>query len=94
MGDKGFNISKECAERCINFITPPGKGGTSQMTPAEISKTTSIAKNRILVEQVIRRMKTFQILGNELPITLLCHADDILIICAALCNFKSPIYND
>ena len=48
---------------------------------------------RILVEQVIRRLKTFQIVSNEIPLSLLSHVNDILIVCSALCNFKEPLYN-
>ena len=44
--------------------------GASQMTP-EVSKTSAIAKVRILVEQIIRRIKTFEILANELPMSML-----------------------
>lgn len=90
MADKGFNISKECASNRIYLTVPPGKRGTSQMTPQEIKKTSQVAKVRILVEQVIRRVKTFRIIANELPLTLLSHLHDILI-CAALANLKNPI---
>ena len=33
-------------------------------------------------------------IANELPISMLGQVDDILTVCAALCNFKEPIYND
>ncbi|XP_057305232.1 uncharacterized protein LOC130642165 [Hydractinia symbiolongicarpus] len=92
MVDKGFNIADECAARCINIIVPPGKRGQSQMSQADVRKTTKIAKLRILVEQVISRLKKFHLIAKEVPITLLCHLDDIIIICAALCNLKKPIY--
>ena len=91
MADKGFNLFAECAARRINFIVPSGKRGTSQMTPTEVKKTSSIAKLRILVEQVIRRMKTFRIIAQEVPITLLDHLSDIIMICAGLSNLKDPI---
>lgn len=94
MADKGFNLHNECAARSLYFVVPPGRRGTSQMAPAEVSKTSAIAKVRILVEQVIRRLKTFRIIANELPITMLGHVDDILMVCSALCNFKEPIYSD
>ena len=94
MTDKGFNLVDECAGRNITFIVPPGKRGASQMTPAEVSKTSAIAKVRILVEQIIRRIKTFKILANELPMSMLENVNDIMLICAALCNFKEPIYHD
>ena len=44
MADKGFNLFDECAGRCLHFIVPPGRRGASQMTPAEINKTSAIAK--------------------------------------------------
>ena len=92
MADKGFKIDEECAAKSISVIIPPGKLGHSQMLPQQIIKTKEIAKNRILVEQVIRRLKCFRILSQELPITLLPHIDDIIIICSALTNFKRPIF--
>ena len=94
MADKDFNLIDECTARNIYFEVPPGKRGITQMTPAQLSKTSSIAKVRILVEQVIRRLKTFRILSNEIPISLLEHINDMLIVCAAICNFKEPIYFD
>ena len=94
MTDKGFNLFDKCAPQCLHFTVPPGRRGASQMTPAEINKTSAIAKVRILVEQVIRRSKTFQIIANEMPISLLSHVNDTLIICSALCNFKELLYND
>ena len=94
MADKGFNISDECAARSIYFKVPPGKRGMSQMPPSEVASTGKIAKVRILVEQVIRRLKTFRIIANEMPVSMLSHADDILTICAAFSNFKEPIYKD
>ena len=93
MVDKGFNLFDQCAGRNITFV-PPGKRGVSQMTPAEVSKTSAIAKVRILVEQITRRIKTFKILANELPMSLLENVDDIMLVCAALCNFKEPMYHD
>ena len=69
---------------------PPGKRGASQMTPAEVSKTSAIAKVSILVEQIIiRRIKTFKILANELPMLMLENVNDIILICAALCNLRN-----
>ena len=61
MADKGFNLVNECSGRNITFIVPPGKRGASRMTLAEVSKTSAIAKVRILLEQIIRRTNTFKI---------------------------------
>ena len=92
--DKGFNISAECEARLLSLDVPPGKRGVAQLSVAACNKTKPIANQRILVEQVIRRLKTFRILQTELPITLVPSADDIIVVCAALCNLKKPIYCD
>ena len=59
------------------------------MVPADASKTSNIAKVRILVEQVVRHMKTFHILSNELSTSVLSSIDNIMIVSSTLCNFKS-----
>lgn len=92
MADKGFNLETECVARSLTLYVPPGKRGLSQMTPDAVRKTKKIANLRILVEQVIRRLKTFRILKYELPLTLVPSVDDVVIVCAALSNLKEPIY--
>ena len=94
MPDKGFNLFGECAGRNITVIVPPAKRGTSQMTPVEVSKTSAITKVRILVEQIIRTVKTFKILANELSMSMLENVNDAIVICVALCNFKERMYRD
>ena len=69
-----------------------GKRGQSQMMPNDVKKMNDVAKLRILVEQVIRRFKTFHLIAKELPISLTQNLDDIIIICAALTNLQNPIY--
>ena len=94
MADKGFNIKQECLNRNINLYVPPGKRGTYQMLPHEVRKTKKIANKRILVEQVIRQLKSFKILANEFPIKLINSIDDIITVCSALCNLLPPIFSD
>ena len=94
MCGKGLQIEQECAARRITHYIPPGKRGMSQMGNVEVAKTKRIAKLRILVEQVIRKLKTFRILSTELPVTVIPQTDDILLVCAALTNMKQPIFID
>ena len=54
-------------------------------------KTRHIANLRILVEQVIRRLKTLRILAMAYRINMLKLFDDILYICGALSNLRKPI---
>ena len=49
---------------------------------------------RILVEQIIRTIKTFKILANELSMSMLENVNDAKVICVALCNFKGRRYHD
>ena len=93
MADKGFNIfEEECAARHINLIVPPGRRGQSQMASQQVNKTSYIAKMRIIVDQVIRQLKCFRILASEIPKNMLCHIDDMILVCSALKNLKKPIY--
>ena len=75
--DKGFILYDECVASLF-YIVPSGRQGTTQMASADVSKRSNIAKVRILVEQAIRHIKTFHILSNELPISMLSSIDDIL----------------
>ncbi|CAH3022025.1 unnamed protein product [Porites evermanni] len=58
---------------------------------ATLWKTSNIANVRIYVEQAIGRLKVFLLLKNELPISLLPLADDIVRVCSALCNLLPPL---
>ena len=92
MADKGFNIATECVEKNLTLYVPPGRRGASQMSSSCVSKTKRIANHRILIEQVIRRLKTFRILANEIPLSLIGHVDQITTVCAALSNLRESIY--
>ena len=81
MADRGVTIAEG---------NMPGKHGQKQFTKADVQKTKTIANVRIFVEQAIRRLKTFRIITNELPISLIGNLDNI-IVCAALCNLYKPL---
>ena len=61
------------------------------MTEADVNKTKRVANRRIVVEQAIRRLKTYKMLQNEVPITLVHMLDDVICIVGGLCNLKMPI---
>ena len=64
------------------------------MVPSDLIKTKKISNIRIFVEQVIRQVKTFKIFANELPISLIRHIADILVMCCALVNLKPSVFRD
>ena len=94
MADKGFNIQNECAARCLTLYVPPEKSGQAQMPSHKVRKTKKVAHLRIIVEQVIRRIKSFRILKHELPLSLLPLCDKIVTVICGLCNLQDPIYKD
>ena len=75
--DKGFNIQDECAARHVHLHVQQGKRGQAQMSVAATNKTSRIARLRILVEQVIRRIKSFKIIKYTVPISLVPALDKI-----------------
>ena len=90
MADKGFIINQECTARRIHLIIPPGRRGQTQVS-GQVLKTKEIAQLRILVEQVIRRLKCYRILSQEMPLDIVSNVDDILTVCSAVVNMKDPI---
>ena len=82
MADKGFIINQECTARRIHLIIPPGRRGQTQMMSGQVLKTKEIAQLRILVEQVIRRLKCYRILSQEMPLDIVSYVDDILTVCS------------
>ena len=59
------------------------------MNSGSALRTQEIAQSRILVEKVIRRLKTYNILTGELALNMVIHADDIItVVCSAVCNMK------
>ena len=92
MADKGFSsIHEELAFVHASLRVPPGRRGGNQLTKVKGEKTKLIANKRILVEQAIRRLKTFRLLKFEIPISFTSLIDDAIIICAAICNMYPPL---
>ena len=91
MADRGFKIEELLAFYQCHLAIPPPSHTTLQMSRNEVQETSKIANVRIYVEMAIRRLKEYQILKHELPISLLPVADDIITVCAALANLKHPL---
>ena len=61
------------------------------MSKEQVKSTSRIANARIYVEQVMKRLKDYRILSNEIPVTLILLADNIVKVCAALSNLQEPL---
>ena len=91
MADRSFTVAEDLLLQHAKLHMPPGKGGQEQFSKLEVKKTKEIANLRIYVEQAIRRLKTFRIEKNELPISTLDNLDNIITVCAAIYNLFKPL---
>ena len=94
MADRGFQIKEDLLHHYCSLNVPPGARVKSQMTSAECKKTKEVANLRIHVERAINRLKTFRILKSVFSITMLPLADDIIRVCAAICNIQPPLIRE
>ena len=91
MADRGFTIKEDLIVQGATLEIPPSSSGLEQMTREKVKTAKKIVNARIHVERAIGRMKGFYILKNILPITLVPLIDDILVVCAGLCNLLPPL---
>ena len=75
----------------MQLQVPPGARTKSQITKKEVQKPKGIANLRIHVKRAIIKTKNYQILKETLPITMMQHVDEIVLVCAALCNIKNML---
>ena len=88
MADCLFQIQGDLLLHFCNLQVPPCAQTKSQMTKKEVQKTKQISNLQIHVERAINRIKNYRILKGTLPITMMQYVDEILLVCAALCNIK------
>ncbi|XP_065282697.2 uncharacterized protein [Dermacentor albipictus] len=92
LSDKGFpRIRTEVEGKGAVLLMPPFNTNGGQMSQEDMDMTYQIASVRIHVERVIRRLKTYRILSNTVPLTLVPHMKKIAAVCAALVNMEPPI---
>ena len=56
--------------------------------------TRRIAKVRVHVETMIRKLKCFTILKGPLPLTMKPYVDAVITVCAALVNLQPSVIQD
>ncbi|XP_076139561.1 uncharacterized protein LOC143122668 [Alosa pseudoharengus] len=93
MADKGFLIEPMLSTVGANLIIPPFKH-RAQFSRQETEQTQAIARLRILVERVIRRVKEFHIFDTTIPLTVAGSINQIWTNCCVLVNFQGPMELD
>ena len=89
MADRDFQIKEELLLHFCSLEIPPGAPINSQITSAEVKNPKKWLT--FYVERSINRIKSFKILKNTLPVSLLRHIDNILWTCTAFCNLKPKL---
>ena len=93
MADKGFNVQDLLALKNVRLLAPPmmGKGKVSSKAT---TMTRRIAKSRVHVERMIRKLKCFQLIRGVIPLTLKPYASSIIHVCACLVNLSPSIIDN
>lgn len=90
MADRGFLIRDLAARHHATLNIPPFAMG-KQLSGRAVTKTRRIASARIHVERAIGRLKNFKLLQGIIPLKLHAVLDQIVVVCAVLCNLDSKL---
>ncbi len=88
MADRGFTVKDMLMDIGVELNIPPFMEGRQQLPGTEVEEGRRIAAVRIHVERAIRRLKTFYILKETLPISIARLSNQIVFVCSYLSNFK------
>ena len=92
IADCVIQIQEDLVLHFCNLQVPSDARTNSQMTKKEAQKTKEIANLQIHLERPINRIKNYRILKGILPISSMQHVDEIVIVCAVLCNMKNVLF--
>ena len=91
MADRGFTIQTDVEPLGIELIIPAFLDGRDQLSEEETILTQQIASERIHVERMIQRLKSFHIFDSEIPVRMFGSINQLVTVCAMLCNLQDPI---
>ncbi|XP_057297120.1 uncharacterized protein LOC130626026 [Hydractinia symbiolongicarpus] len=91
MTDRGFLIAEYVNPIGVELIIPCFLRGRDQFSESEVIQSQQIAAERIHVERMIQRLKTFHIFDRVIPVNMLGFLNQIITVCAMLANFQEPI---
>ena len=91
MADRGFTIKDYTDNLNIKLVIPAFLKGRDQLSEAEVIQSQQIASERIHVERMIQRLKTYHIFDRVIPMSMMGSLNQIITVCALLSNFQDPI---
>ena len=91
MADKGFTLKKMLEDRGVTLNIPPFLSSKRQFTPEEVRETEQIAKLRIHIERLNRRVKENHLFDTPIPLALAGTANQLWTVACLLAIFKGPL---
>ena len=94
MADRGFkSIQTVSSRKGCELIRPSSVSQGAKLPKEEVLKSKIIARLRIHVERVIRRVREYAILQPHacLDRSFIAHIDNVAIIVSALINLQNPV---
>ena len=91
LADRGFLIEEELASRGARLAIPSFTKGKKQLSMRQVEMSRRLARVRIHVERMMERIKNFKLLAEILPLSLEPHADNIVMITAAISNLQPKL---
>ena len=91
MADRGFTVKDYTDNLNIKLVIPAFLKGRDQLSEEEVIQTQQIASERIHVERMIQRLKTYHIFDRVIPMNMMGSLNQIITVCALLSNFQDPI---
>ena len=90
MADKGFNIQDLLALHDVRLIAPPIMA-KNKVSARASTATRRVARARVHVERMIRKLKCYKILRGIIHLSLKVYITSIVNVCAALVNMQPSL---
>ena len=88
MADKGFTIQTEIENLGLSLNLPPFASAGKQMSVTDSKMTSKIAKHRVHIERLIKKVKTYCIVSDKIPTSLFHTINQIWTVCCYLTLFQ------
>ena len=91
MADRGFTVADLFEPIGVRLVLPSFLNGQEQLSVEDTVTSQQIAAERVHVEGQIQRLKCFQIFSQPIPLKMVGSANQLVTVCAILCNLHDPI---
>ena len=91
MADRGLTTDEYLTPLGVKLVIPSFLKGREQFTEEEVIKSQQIANECTHHKRMIQRLKCFHIFDRVMPLQMIGSLNQIITVCALLCNFQEPI---